>query len=132
MVSRYDGRLLCHLVVAQYWASVADGGITLKQQQLNVTRLVQVDAFVVIVGLKVIYHPLYGMNNYVLIWGDWLSCDPLRGSHDSQSHHIRKHLCPILIYLSQIYSYYIRGDRSPLTSAMLDKNMSTVVAAELS
>ena len=26
--------------------------------------------------LKVIYHPLYGMNNYVLIWGDWLSCDP--------------------------------------------------------
>ena len=28
--------------------------------------------------LKVIYHPLYGMNNYVLIWGDWLSCDPLR------------------------------------------------------
>ena len=19
-----------------------------------------------------------------LIWGDWLSCDPLRGSHDSQ------------------------------------------------
>ena len=38
--------------------------------------------------LKVIYHPLYGMNNDVLIWGDWLSCDPLRGSHDSQSPHI--------------------------------------------
>ena len=34
--------------------------------------------------------------NYVLIWGDWLSCDPLRGSYDSQSPHIRKHLCPIL------------------------------------
>ena len=47
-------------------------------------------------AVKVIYHPLYGMNNYVLIWGDWLSCDPLRGSHDSQSPHIRKHLCPIL------------------------------------
>ena len=46
--------------------------------------------------LKVIYHPLYGMNNYVLIWSDWLSCDPLRGSHDSQSPHIWKHLCPIL------------------------------------
>ena len=30
------------------------------------------------------------------IWGDWLSCDSLRGSHDSQSPHIRKHLCPIL------------------------------------
>ena len=49
-----------------------------------------------LIDLKVIYHPLYGMNNYVLIWGDWLSCDPLRGSHDSQSPHIRKHLCPIL------------------------------------
>ena len=46
--------------------------------------------------LKMIYHPLYGMNNYVLIWGDCLSCDPLRGSHDSQSPHVRKHLCPIL------------------------------------
>ena len=46
--------------------------------------------------LKLIYHPLYGKNNYVLIWGDWLSCDSLRGSHDSQSPHIRKHLCPIL------------------------------------
>ena len=38
------------------------------------------------------------MNNYVLIWGDWLSCDPLRGSHDSQSPHIwgrtHCHLCP--------------------------------------
>ena len=33
-------------------------------------------------NLKVIYHLLYGMNNYVLIWSDWLSCDPLRGSHD--------------------------------------------------
>ena len=38
--------------------------------------------------LKVIYHLLYGMNNYVLIWGDWLSCDPLRRSHDSRSPHI--------------------------------------------
>ena len=46
--------------------------------------------------LKVIYHPLYGMNNYVIIWGDWLSCDSLRGLHDSQSPQIRKHLCPIL------------------------------------
>ena len=49
-----------------------------------------------LVILKVIYPPLYGMNTYVLIWGDWLSCDPLRWSHDSQSPHIRKHLCPIL------------------------------------
>ena len=52
-------------------------------------------------SLKVIYHPLYGMNNYVLIWGDWLSCDPLRGSHDSQSPHIIvPHLVETLIYLS--------------------------------
>ena len=29
-------------------------------------------------------HPIYGV--------DWLSCDPLRGSHDSQSPHIRKHI----------------------------------------
>ena len=75
--------------------------------------------------LKGIYHPLYSMNNFVTnksklpqdgaqkcfliwgdwlsrdplieshdsqsphIWGDWLSCDPLRGSHDSRSPHIR-------------------------------------------
>ena len=69
-----------------------------------------------------IYHPLYGMNNYVLIWGDWLSCDPLRGSHNSQSPYIYMdilvpQLVATLIYLSQIYSYYIRGDRSPLTTA---------------
>ena len=38
--------------------------------------------------VKVIYHSLYGLNNYVLIWGDLLSCDPLRGSHDSQPAHI--------------------------------------------
>ena len=38
--------------------------------------------------LKVIHHPLYSMNNYVLIWDDWLSCDPLSESHDSQSPHI--------------------------------------------
>ena len=68
--------------------------------------------------LQVIYHPLYGMNNYVLIWGDWLSCDPLRWSHDSQSPHketLVPHLVATLIYLSQKYSYYIRGDRSPLS-----------------
>ena len=54
-------------------------------------------------SLKVIYHPLYGMNNYVLIWGDWLSCDPLRGSHDSQPPHIRKLLCLILRQLLFIF-----------------------------
>ena len=66
------------------------------------------------IALKVVYHPLYGINNYVLICGDWLSYDPLRGSYDSQSPHIGKHLFLVatLIYLSQIYSYYIMGDRS--------------------
>ena len=89
-----------------------------------------------------IFYPLYGMNNYVLIWGDWLSCDPLRGSHDSQSPHIWgdrlscdslrgshdepitpyketlvPHLVETLIYLSQIYSNCIRGDMSPLPGA---------------
>ena len=67
-------------------------------------------------SLKVIYHPLYGMNNYVHIWGDWLSRDPLRGSHDSQSPHIRKHLCPILWQLWFICHkiIHIRDDISPL------------------
>ena len=61
-------------------------------------------------GQMIANHPIYG--------GDWLSCDPLRGSHDSQSSHIRKtpvpHLVATLNYLSKIYSYYISGDRSPL------------------
>ena len=49
--------------------------------------------------LKVIYHPLYSRNKFVTnksklpqdgakvfpYMGDWLSCDHLRGSHDSQS-----------------------------------------------
>ena len=61
----------------------------------GVCEIIDVDILCRVI-LKVIYHPLYGMNNYVLIWGDWLSYDPLRGSHDSQSPHIRKHLCPIL------------------------------------
>ena len=115
--------------------------------------------------LKVIYHLLYGMNNYVLIWGDWLSCDPPRGSHESQSPHIWgwlsimwpsqrvtwkpitpymgvivyhvtlseghmianppyketlvPHLVATLLYFSQIYSYYIGGDISPLITVYL-------------
>ena len=68
-------------------------------------------------GLKVIYHALYGMNNYSLIWGDHVTLSeghmianhPIYGVIDyhvtlseaervnnSQSPHIRKHLCPIL------------------------------------
>ena len=52
---------------------------------------------------------LYGVISYhVTLWeghmkanhpiceGDWLSYDPLRGLHDSQAPHIRKHLRPIL------------------------------------
>ena len=63
-------------------------------------------------GHMIANHPIYAGN----LW----SCDPLRGSHDSQSPHIRKHLCPhlvaTLIYLSQMYSYYIRGDRSHINN----------------
>ena len=54
-------------------------------------------------------HPIYG--------GDWLSCDPLRGSHDPITPYketLVPHLVATLIYISQIYSYYIRGDRLPL------------------
>ena len=65
-----------------------------------------------------IYHPLYGKNNYVLIWGDWLSCDPLRGSHDSQSHHMRKHYAPscgnVDLFVTNLFILY-KGDMSPLT-----------------
>ena len=47
-------------------------------------------------------HPIYG--------GDWLSCDPLTLYKET----LMPHRVATLIYLSQISSYYIRGDRSPL------------------
>ena len=47
--------------------------------------------------LKVIYHPLYGVNNYVLILGDWLYKETLV-----------PHLVAAFNYLSQIDSYCIR------------------------
>ena len=73
-----------------------------------------------------IYHPLYGMNNYVLIWGDRLSCDPIRGSQDHPITPYKEtlvpHLVATLIYLSQVYSCYIRGDGSPLSANHTNKN----------
>ena len=39
-------------------------------------------------GHMIANHPIHG--------GDRLSCDSLRGSHDSHSPHIREHLCPFL------------------------------------
>ena len=45
---------------------------------------------------------------------NWLSCDPLRGSTTPYKETLVPHFVAALIYLSQIYSYYIRGDRSPL------------------
>ena len=57
-------------------------------------------------GHVIANHPIYG--------GEWLSCDPLRGSHNSHDS-----IVATLIYLSQIYSYYIRGDRSPLINTGL-------------
>ena len=106
------------------------------------TSITHLNSVSLLYYLNVIYHPLYGMNNYVLIWGDWLSCDPHRGSHDSQSTHIWgdwlscdplrgshdketlvPHLVATLIYLSQNYSYYIRDDRSPLLYIMSEENV---------
>ena len=63
---------------------------------INVTTTLYRKTFCNILVFKGDLSPVYGMNNYVLIWGDWLSCDPLGGSHDSQSPHIRTHVCPIL------------------------------------
>ena len=123
----------------QRWPNVFDVGPTLCKCHTNVLCLLGIDYETVVlaflltwlvgivswetvlydylmpswISLKVIYHLLYGMSNYVLIWGDWLSCDPLRGSHDKET--LVPHLVATLIYLSQNYSYYIRGDRSPLT-----------------
>ena len=62
-------------------------------------------------GHMIANHPIYG--------SDWLSYDSLRWSHDGQSPHIRKHLVATLIYLSQNYSYYLRGDRSPLRAYII-------------
>ena len=50
--------------------------------------------------------------NHSIYGGDWLSCDPLPTPYKET---LVPHLVATLIYLSQIYSYYIRGDRSPLT-----------------
>ena len=90
---------LLTLQVGRYWL-LALHGTTVSPVEEGMKNTV----------LKVIYHPLYGMNNYVLIWGDWLSCDPLRGSHDSQSPHIRKHLCPILgnfdLFVTKLFILY--------------------------
>ena len=61
------------------------------------------------VGQMIANHPVYG--------GDLLSCDTLRGSHDSITPYketLVPHLVATLISLSLIYSYYIRGDMSPL------------------
>ena len=67
--------------------------------------------------LKVIYHPLNGMDNYILIWGDshvtlseghMIANPPYKGT-------LVPHIVAILIYLSHIYSYYIWGDMSPLS-----------------
>ena len=41
------------------------------------------------------------------IWGDWLSSDPLRRSHDSQSPHIRKHLCPDCATFIYLIGYHV-------------------------
>ena len=63
------------------WSSSIDGWATLNQHELGAScpgspRPMLVEGWATVRDndptLKVIYHPLYDMNNYVLIWGDWL------------------------------------------------------------
>ena len=49
-----------------------------------------------VIGYHVTLSEGHTIANQPIYVGDWLPCDPLRGSHDSQSTHIRKHLIPIL------------------------------------
>ena len=112
-------RLLNHITHTRHWSNIGLLLDQLRRRWTNITRhwlyatcLLGWTTSVLYKYprvLKVIYHPLYGMNNYDLIWGDWLSCDPLKEI-------LMPHLVATLIYLSQIYSYYIRGDMSPLIS----------------
>ena len=60
------------------------------------------------------------MNSYVHIWGDWLSCDPLRPITPYKETLV-PHLVTTLIYLSQTDLYYVRGDRSPLSFPFVTK-----------
>ena len=64
-------------------------------------------------AFKVIYHLLYGTNGVIgyhvtLSEGHMIVITPYKET-------LVPHLVATLIYLSQIYSYYIRGDGSPLT-----------------
>ena len=65
-------------------------------------------------GHMVANHPIYGVIGYHVtlwegsqsphIWGDWLSCDPLRTPYKET---LMPHLVGTFIYLLQIYSYYV-------------------------
>ena len=80
----------------QFWniANICDGAYTVSWRW-------SITPYIVWINLWQINQSCHKMGHKCfLIWGDWLLCDPLRGSHDSQSHHN--------------YSYHIRGDRSPL------------------
>ena len=54
-------------------------------------------------GHMIANHPIYG--------GDWLSCDPPITPYKGT---LMPDLVATLIYFFKNYSYYIRGDRSPL------------------
>ena len=61
-----------------------------------------------VIGYHVTLSEGHMIANRPHIWGDRLSCDaPYKET-------LVPHLVATLIYLSQNYSYYIRGDRSPL------------------
>ena len=65
-------------------------------------------------GHMIANHPIYGVIGYHVT---------LSESHMIANHPYKEtlvpHLVATLIYFSQIYSYYIRGDRSPLSKVVI-------------
>ena len=66
-----------------------------------------------VIGYHVTLSAGHMIANHPIYWGDWLSCDPLEGNTCAPS-------CGSFDFLSQIYSCYIRGDRSLLTDTFFD------------
>ena len=70
-------------------------------------------------------HPIYGVIGYHVT----LSEGHMIASHPIFKATLVPHLVATLIYLSQIYSYYIRGDRSPLTCGQLGSGCIVLYSA---
>ena len=66
------------------------------------------------------------MGHMIATYKVWLSCDPHMGHMISPyKETIMPHLVVTLIYLSQNYSYHIRGDRSPLSQNFVYQHITT-------